>query len=80
MTFQEANKNSKSLFSRINLTKSEVKRRLEKYFSENEVNEILTSAKLTKSWTDGNIVVLYDRYDELYIIVASGVYMELIEP
>lgn len=80
MTFQEANKNSKSLFSRNNLTKRSTEQRLLNYFSEAEVKDILISCKAIKSWTDGNIVVLYFKEDETYTIVSSAIYMALIEP
>lgn len=80
MTFQEANKNSRSLFSRNNLILSEIEQRLLKYFSDEEVSKILIDCRAFKSWTDGNIVILYFRNEDSYSIVSSGIYMELIEP
>lgn len=81
MTFQEANKNSKDLFCRNNLTYDETKKRLEKYFSEQEVLDIMISVNSVVSWTDGHIAVICtDKIGRKYTIVASGIYMKLIEP
>ena len=81
MTFQEANKNSKELFCRNNLSFEETTRRLNLYFTDNEVNEIILSARSVVSWTDGRIAVIYsDKVYEKFTIVAPGIYMELIEP
>lgn len=81
MTFQEANKNSKNLFCRNNLTRNETIKRLEKYFSGQETFNIMISVDTSISWTDGHIVVICtDKVNRTYSIVASGIYMELIEP
>lgn len=81
MTFQEANQNSKDLFCRNNLTYKETKRRLEMYFAKDEAFNILIQAKGLISWTDGKIVVICtDKVRGNYSIVASGMYMGLIEP
>lgn len=81
MTFQEINKNSKDLFCRNNLTYEETIKRLEKYFTKQEVINIMISVNGVVSWTDGNIVVICtDKVNKKYSIVASGIYMDLIEP
>lgn len=81
MTFQEANKNSRNLFCRNNLTYDETIKRLKNYFSEEEAFNIMISVDGVISWTDGNIVVICtDKVNRNYSIVASGIYMELIEP
>lgn len=81
MTFQEANKNSNELFCRNNLTYDETVRRLKRYFSDQETFMIMVSAKGVISWTDGNIVIICtDKVSGRYSVVASGKFMELIEP
>ena len=81
MTFQEANKNSKDLFCRNNLTYDETIKRLEKYFTEQEAFNIMVSVNAVVSWTDGHIAIICtDKVSRKYTIVASGIYMELIEP
>lgn len=82
MTFQEANKNSKDLICRNNLTYDNAEERLKKYFSEQEVSDILIQATELTSWTDGNIVVICtDKTRRKYSIVAApNLYMDLIEP
>ena len=81
MTFQEANKNTKSLFCRNELSYEETVKRLSTYFLPNEINDIINSAEAVTSWTDGVIVVLcIDKENRKFSIVASGIYMELIEP
>ena len=80
MTFEEANKNSKRLFTRINLSETEAISRLSSYFIEPEVTEWISDAKLTKACTNGNIVLMYDRFDETFIIIANGCFMQLIKP
>lgn len=82
MTFQEANKNSKDLICRNNLTYDGAKKRLQQYFSEEEVADILIQATGLTSWTDGNIVVICtDKTRRKYSIVAvPSLYMGLIEP
>lgn len=81
MTFQEANKNSKDLFCRNNLSHDEVMKRLEKYFSEQEAFNIMIDVNSFTSWTDGNIVIICtDKISRKYSIVASGIFMGLIEP
>ena len=81
MTFQEANKNSKELFCRNNLTYYETITRLEKYFSEQEIFNIMIGVDSVTSWTDGHIAVICtDNIDKIYTIVAPGCYMRLIEP
>lgn len=81
MTFQEANKDSKDLFCRNNLTYDETVKRLDNYFTEQEIFDIMTSANSVVSWTDGCIAVICtNEVNRKYTIVASGIYMELIEP
>lgn len=82
MTFQEANKNSKELICRNNLTYDKTEERLKKYFSEQETSDILIQATGLTSWTDGNIVVICtDKTQRKYSIVATpNLYMDLIEP
>lgn len=81
MTFQEANKNSKDLFCRNNLTYDKAIKRLGKYFSEQEAFNIMIDVNSVISWTDGNIVVICtDKTSRKYSIIASGIFMELIEP
>lgn len=81
MTFQEANKDSKDLFCRNNLTYDETVKRLGNYFTEKEIFDIMTSANSVVSWTDGYIAVICtNEVNRKYTIVASGIYMELIEP
>ena len=81
MTFQETNKNSKDLFCRNNLTYDETIKRLKAYFTEHEAFNIMISTDSVVSWTDGRIAVICtDKVIRKYTIVASGIYMELIEP
>jgi len=81
MTFQEANKNSKDLFCRNNLTYDETVRRLQTHFSEQETFNIMIGSSGLVSWTDGKIVVICtDKFSRKYSIVAPGCFMELIEP
>ena len=81
MTFQEANKNSRKLFTRINLSYDNAEKRLKEYFSDQEVDEIMNDAILCTSWTDGEIAILCtDKKRRIFAIVAPGIYMELIEP
>ncbi|MBQ7673529.1 MAG: hypothetical protein IJT36_03270 [Alphaproteobacteria bacterium] len=81
MTFQEANKDSRELFCRNNLTYDTTVSRLKKYFSGDEVQDIMGWATSVVSWTNGRIAVLCtDKVARKYSIVASGIYMELIEP
>lgn len=81
MTFQEANKNSKDLFCRNNLTYDEAIKRLERYFSKQEAFNIMIDVNGVTSWTDGNVVIICtDKISRKYSIVASGIFMELIEP
>ena len=81
MTFREANKNSKELFCRNNLTYDDTVERLEKYFDEEETFRIMNSACSLISWTDGHIAVICtDNYRRKFTIVAPGIYSKLIEP
>lgn len=81
MTFQEANKNSKELFCRNNLTYDETVKRLGKYYTEQEAFNIMISVDAVVSWTDGHIAIICtDKVRRKYTIVASGIYMKLIEP
>lgn len=81
MTFQEANKNSKKLFCRNNLTRDTTISRLANHFTEKEIKHIMLAADSVISWTDGHIVVICtDKDNRIYSIVASGIYMDLIEP
>lgn len=51
------------------------------YFAKDEAFNILIQAKGLISWTDGKIVVICtDKVRGNYSIVASGMYMGLIEP
>lgn len=83
MTFEEANKDSKELFTRNNLDYQSTKRRLMCYFSEEKSKEIIESAANVTSWCDGNIAVVCTdktQYACKFTIVASGIYMDLIKP
>jgi hypothetical protein len=80
MKFEEANKNSKRLFTRINLKEDEVKERLLHYFIESDVAQWISNSKLVKAYSDGNIVLMYDRFDETYTLIANACFMELIKP
>lgn len=83
MTFQEAHKNGNlGLVARRGLTEDELRTRLRFYFFNEEIDEIINSAKFVECWTDGQIAIICNSNskDLRFIAVADGNYMKLIEP
>ena len=83
MTFQEAHKNGNlGLATRRGLTEDDLRDRLGFYFSNEEIDEIINSAKFVECWTDGQIAIICNTSSEelRFVAVADGNYMKLIEP
>lgn len=81
MIMKEEPKNPKSLVCRNNLTYERVIERLNKYFSADEVKEIMSVCDRCISWTDGNYAIICtNSLDKIYTIVAPSLYTELVEP
>lgn len=83
MTFQEAHKNvNLGLATRRGLTEDDLRDRLGFYFSNEEIDEIINSAKFVECWTDGQIAIICNSSSEelRFVAVADGNYMKLIEP
>ena len=83
MIFQEAHKDGKNgLVTRRGLTENELRTRLSSYFSIEEVDKIINSAKSVECWTDGEIaIVCTGTADNIrFVAIANGNYMRLIEP
>lgn len=82
MTFHEAHKNGNlGLVTRRGLTEDELRARLEFYFLNKDIDEIINSAKFVECWTDGQIAIICSSSEELrFVAVADGNYMKLIEP
>lgn len=83
MTFQEAHKNGNlGLATRRGLTEDDLRDRLGFYFSNEEIDEIINSAKFVECWTDGQIAIICNSSSEelCFVAVADGNYMKLIEP
>nr|DAX07189.1 MAG TPA: IseA DL-endopeptidase inhibitor [Bacteriophage sp.] len=83
MTFQEAHKNGNlGLATRRGLTEDDLRDRLGFYFSNEEIDEIINSAKFVECWTDGQIAIICNSSSEelRFVAVVDGNYMKLIEP
>lgn len=83
MTFQEANKDGKNgLVTRRGLTEDGLRTRLNFYFCNEEIDNIINSVKSVECWTDGEIaIVCTGTADNIrFVAVANGKYMRLIEP
>lgn len=83
MTFQETHKNGNlGLATRRGLTEDDLRDRLGFYFSNEEIDEIINSAKFVECWTDGQIAIICNSSSEelRFVAVADGNYMKLIEP
>ena len=83
MTFQEAHKDGKNgLVTRRGLTEDQLTRRLNPYFSNEEIDKIINSVKSVECWTDGEIAIVRTGANEniRFVAVANGNYMKLIEP
>ena len=83
MTFQEAHKDGKNgLVTRRGLTEDELRIRLNFYFFNEEINEIINSVKSVECWTDGEIAIVCTGTDDnsRFVAIANGHYMKLIEP
>lgn len=75
MTFQEAHKNGNlGLATRRGLTEDDLRDRLGFYFSNEEIDEIINSAKFVECWTDGQIAIICNSSSEelRFVAVADG--------
>ena len=76
MLFETENKDSKELFTRNNLSYESAKRRLMRYFSEEESKKILQDSISNISWCDKNIAIICTNKaysDYKFTIVANDI-------
>ena len=82
MTYREVYEGTDKLASRKGLTESETRRRLCHYYPVDDVNKYMDDVKVSETWTDADnqICVVYNKYTDKYIIIATGKHYLLIKP
>lgn len=80
MAFQETLK-KEGLVTRRNLTADNLAKRLKNYYSDQEIINIICSAKSFDCWTDGDIAIVYTgkHPDPRFVAIANENYTKLIE-
>ena len=61
------------------ITLHELVKRLDRFFEDDEIERIVSTCNSSKTWTDGQIVIIYFKEDDTYSIVASRNFREILD-